>query len=169
MALLEAGTLDALNQHIQQELASGHEYLAASAHFSMTGMEGMATWMRHQADEERAHAMRFYDHVLQRDGAVRLYDIPAPPQEYADALDVFRQALEREERTTRHINKLYEFAVEHKDFALKIFLQWFIEEQVREEDSLRNILQRLELIGDDKAALVMLDRDLGQREAPGAA
>lgn len=168
MATLEAGTLEALNQHIQQELTSSHEYLAASAHFSMTGMDGMATWMRHQAEEERGHAMKFYDHILQRDGTIRLHDIPAPPQDYGGPVDVFRQALEREERTTQHIGKLYEFALEHKDFALQIFLQWFIEEQVREEDGLRNILQRLALIGEDKAALVMLDRELGQRGGPGS-
>lgn len=168
MAGLEAETLDALNLHIQQELTSSHEYLAASAHFSTTGMDGMAAWMRHQAEEERVHAMKFYDHILQRDGMVRLRDVPAPPQEYRGPQDVFAQALEREERTTQHIGRLYEFATEHKDFALQIFLQWFIEEQVQEEDALRNILQRLDLIGDDKAALVLLDRDLGEREAPAA-
>lgn len=157
---------EALNRHISAELSNSHEYLAASAFLAHRGLEGMAKWLRAQSEEERGHAMRFHDHVLERGGRVRLGDIRAPPERYDGPLQLFQSALKSEQETTARISGLYEDALANKDYALHIFLQWFIQEQVKEEAQIQAIVDRLNLIGDDKAALVMLDADLGQRSVP---
>lgn len=166
MVRLTDGLLDALNQHIVAELRASHEYLAAASYLAHEGLDGMANWMAEQSDEERGHAMRFREHVLHRQGRVHLGAIPEPPEGYDGVLDVFESALEREQATTKHINDLYGTALQENDHALHIFLQWFIEEQVKEENAIQHIIDRLEMIGDDKAALVILDNELGARDPP---
>lgn len=163
MVALDKKILAALNEHICAELAASHRYLAASAYFREQSLDGMAHWMRVQADEEHAHAMKFYEHILERDGHIELAEIPKPPAKYKSPVDAFEKALEDEKRTSAHIDKLYADAVSRKDYALQIFLQWFIQEQVQEEDAARRIVDRLKLIGNDKAGLVIVDQELGGR------
>lgn len=158
----------ALNHHVTQELAASHSYLAAAAVLQETGLEGMAKWMRMQAEEERQHGMKFFDYIHERHGKVRLEQIPKPDPEPSGALGIFEQALRLEKATTLRIRDLHREARAADDVALEVFLQWFVQEQVQEENTLRTILDRFALGGKDHAALLLLDAELGRRSAGGA-
>jgi ferritin len=156
---------DGINRQINQELFAGYLYLGMSAHFEAASLEGFAGWMRHQAEEELAHAMRLFDHMNERGGRVVLDSLEAPPNEFGSPLEIFRQALAGEQKVTGLIHSLYELAVKHSDYPTQVMLHWFITEQVEEEDATGTIVDQLEMIGDDRAALLMLDRQLGERSS----
>jgi len=159
--------VDAVNEQIRNELYSGYLYLAMSAHFDAENLDGFARWMRLQAQEELDHAMRLFDHVNRTGGRVVLGAIERPPSTFDTPLTVFRQALEHEREVTGMINDLYELARRENDHATELALQWFIGEQVEEEDSALTAVNQLELAGDSNAALLMLDRQFGQRAVTG--
>lgn len=163
MPSLTPGLEKAINHHVTEELAASHWYLSASAVFHEAGLMGMSKWMMVQSNEERAHAMRFVDHIQKRHGQVRLEQIPAPKVGDKSARDTFEGALKVEMGTTARIHKLHAEASKQGDVALRLFLDWFIQEQVEEEDLLRTALDRFQLAGDDKAALLLLDREFGER------
>jgi ferritin len=154
---------DAVNEQIKHELSSAYVYLSMSAHFEGENLPGFARWMRMQAQEELGHAMRLFDYVNQRGGQVILQAIEQPPHEFSSPLSIFEQALEHETKVTQLIEQLYETAVQHKDYATQVQMQWFITEQVEEEDSASLIVDQLKMAGNDRAALLMLDRQLGAR------
>ena len=122
----------AVNSQIGLELYSGYMYLAMSAHFAEQNFEGFATWMRLQAQEELAHAMRLYDYTLERSGHVALQAVDAPPGKFGTPLEIFETALAHEKKVTEQIHTLYDLARERKDYATEMHLQWFIKEQVEE-------------------------------------
>ena len=159
---------DAMNEQIKNELYSAYIYLSMSAYFESTNLPGLASWMRMQEQEERIHAFKFYDFVHERGGEVILHAIDQPPSEFESPLDVFEKTLEHEQKVTAMINNLYELAVQEKDYASQIFLQWFITEQVEEEDSASQIIETLKMIGDSHQGLLMLDRELAGRRPPQA-
>jgi ferritin len=154
---------DALNEQIKHELSSAYVYLSMCAHFEAENLSGFARWMRVQAQEELGHAMRLFDYVNQRGGRVILQAVEQPPHEFSSPLSIFEQALEHETKVTQLIEQLYETAVQHKDYATQVEVQWFITEQVEEEDSASLIVDQLKMAGNDRAALLMLDRQLGAR------
>jgi ferritin len=154
---------EAINEQIKYELYSAYMYLAMSADCSERNLSGFATWMRMQAQEEVEHAMRFYDFLIERGGRVELHGIDKPPFEFGSPLEIMEQSLEHERFVTSRINGLYDLAVEEQDRPAQIMLQWFITEQVEEEASIDEIIQRMKMFGADGAALFMLDRDLGAR------
>ena len=156
---------DAMNEQIKNELYSAYLYLSMSAYCEAANLPGLAHWMRMQAQEEEAHAMKFYDFIYERGGRVVLQAIDQPPVEFPSPLAVFEQTLEHEQKVTAMIHDLYTLAVEEKDYASQAFLQWFVTEQVEEEDSASQILETLKMIGDKGHALLMLDRELGGRGA----
>jgi len=156
---------DAINNQITKELHSSYIYLAMSAYFQTQNMPGSAQWMRVQYQEEVAHAMKLYDYVHEREGRVILQAIPQPKSDFKSALDVFEQALTHEREVTASINALYGLALSEKDHATSIALQWFVTEQVEEERNSGGIVEQLKMIGDNKIALMMLDRQLGARAA----
>jgi ferritin len=156
---------DAMNEQIKNELYSAYLYLSMSAYCEAANLPGFAHWMRMQAQEEEAHAMKFYDFIYERGGRVVLQAIDQPPVEFPSPLAVFEQTLEHEQKVTAMIHDLYTLAVEEKDYASQAFLQWFVTEQVEEEDSASQILETLKMIGDKGHALLMLDRQLGSRGA----
>jgi len=156
---------DAMNEQIKNELYSAYLYLSMSAYCEAANLPGFAHWMRVQAQEEEAHAMKFYDFIYERGGRVVLQAIDQPPIEFPSPLAVFEQTLEHEQKVTGMIHDLYALAVEEKDYASQIFLQWFVTEQVEEEASASQILEILKMIGDKGHALIMLDRQLGRRGA----
>ncbi|HJQ94002.1 MAG TPA: ferritin [Candidatus Thermoplasmatota archaeon] len=167
MPALDGNLESALNHHVTEELAASHRYLASSAALRELGLNGMASWMLAQSEEERAHAMKFLEHVLARHGHVKLEQIPAPPAGKQDARLIFRAALALEEATTKRIETLHGKADKAGDVALRVFLEWFLQEQVQEEDQLRSILDRFELAGDDKGARLIIDQELaGRSRAP---
>jgi len=153
----------ALNEQIKHELESAYVYLSMAAYFEAENHPGFAHWMKRQREEELAHAMRLFDHVHERGGRVRLQALAAPPADYASPLDAFEKALAHERKITGLIHALYELALAEKDYPAQVMLQWFIEEQVEEEDSAGRIVEALKKIGDDPAALFALDRELGRR------
>lgn len=153
----------ALNQQINLELASSYAYLAAAAHFESINLEGCAKWMHHQSEEERAHAMKFFAHILDRGGRVQLQAIAAPQGQFASALQVFETALHHEQKVTRAIYDLFALAQKENDYPAQVLLQWFVTEQVEEEKSVTGIIERLKMAGDSPTALLMLDSVLGQR------
>jgi ferritin len=154
---------DALNEQIKNELYSSYLYLSMAAYSESVNLPGFAHWMRAQAQEEIEHAMKMFDHVHERGGRVVLQAIPQPPVEFESPLDVFRQTLEHEQHVTALIHNLYTLALQEKDYASQMFLQWFITEQVEEEDSASQIVNLLETIGEHGHGLIMLDRQLAQR------
>jgi len=157
---------NAINDQIQRELESAQIYLSMAAYFDSVNLPGFAQWMKMQFQEEQAHAFRFYDYVFDRGGQVILQALGQPPTGFQSPLDAFEQTLAHEQKITGHINDLYALAVEERDYSSQIHLQWFVEEQVEEEKSAGDIIALLERVGDNEQALMMLDRELGQRQAP---
>ena len=160
---MKQAVLDGINEQIKNELYSGYLYLGMSSHFEMENLKGFAHWMRLQAQEELEHAVRLFDHVARRGGRVTLHAIDAPPTEFGTPLSIFQRALEHERHVTRSINELYRLARQENEYATELELQWFVQEQVMEEDNAATAVDQLELAGDNKAALLMLDRQFGQR------
>ena len=163
--MLSQGVQDAINLQIKHEFESAYIYLSMSAHFEASNLPGMAAWMRAQAQEEVTHGMKLFDFINDRGGRVMLQGIDAPATDFKSPLDAFEHALAHEQKVTALINALYETAAKANDFAAQVALQWFITEQVEEEKSADLIVEQLKMIGNDRPALLMLDRELGSRKA----
>ncbi len=153
----------AFNEQIAAEYYSAHLYLAMSAYFAANDMPGFASWMRVQYQEETFHAEKMFDYVIGRDGRAELKAFDAPPVDWKSTLDTFEATYKHEQLVTGRINDMMDLAIAEKDHAAQIFLQWFVNEQVEEEASAKTIIQQLKLLGDSKAGLFQIDRELGQR------
>jgi ferritin len=134
-----------------------------SAHFKSENLEGFSNWMYIQAQEELMHAMKFYNFINQRGGKVLLLPIDAPPNQWTSPEHVFEETLKHERKVTGLINTLVETALGEHDHATHIFLQWFVTEQIEEEENANAILQKLKFTGEAKGALFMIDRELAAR------
>jgi ferritin len=163
MTMLNQKIEAALNKQLNAELYSSYLYLSMSAYFQSTNLPGFANWMRVQAQEELVHAMKFYDFINERGGHVMLQQIEGPPKEWSSPLDAFENAYKHEQKVTGLINDLVNLATGEGDHATNIFLQWFVTEQVEEEASADEVVQKLKLMGDASGGLFMLDREMGQR------
>jgi ferritin len=163
---LEKELESTLNKQINEEMFSSYLYLSMAAHFESANLPGCANWMRVQTQEESRHAMMFFDYVNQRNGRVILTKIEAPQTEWKSALDAFDAAYEHEKHVSKCIRALVKRARQVDDDSTDNFLQWFVAEQVEEEDSTYKIVQQLKLIGDDRAGLFLLDRELARRVLP---
>lgn len=153
----------ALNSQLNRELFSSYLYLSMSAYFESVNMNGMAKWMRAQSTEEYGHAMKFFDFINKVGGRIILEQIERPKDNWNSAHEIFSEALEHERFITKSISQLMDLAHDEKDHPAKSFLQWFIDEQVEEENSIQQIVENFKLIGDNKSGLFMLDRELGSR------
>ena len=154
----------ALNDQIGEEYASSYLYISMAAYFESLHLNGFAHWMKVQAEEEKGHATKFYDYINQQQGTVTLNGLDKPQSEWASPLAAFEAALHHEQKITKLINGLIDLAIEERDYATNIFLQWFVTEQVEEEANATEIVEKLKLIGDSKQGLLMLDSILGQRK-----
>ncbi|MGD2103466.1 MAG: ferritin [Acidimicrobiia bacterium] len=154
---------EAFNAQITMELASSVVYLQMAAYFDSENFVGMGSWMKAQAEEEREHAHRFFEHVLDRGNDVSIGSIDAPPSGFDNVEAVFTEALAQEQSVTKAIHDLYRLATEQGDLASLPFLQTFIEEQIEEESTVETILQRVRLAGGESTALLLLDGELGGR------
>ncbi|MGD8245428.1 MAG: ferritin [Anaerolineae bacterium] len=163
--MLTEAMQNAINQQIKDELYSAYLYLSMAAYFEAKSLPGFASWMRMQSQEEVEHAMKFFDFVNERGGRVELQAIEQPTIEFESPLAVFQETYEHEQKVTALIHDLYEVALEESDYAAQVMLHWFIEEQVEEEATASQIVDTLERIGDREQALIMLDKELGQRGA----
>lgn len=157
---------DLINQQIQMEFESRYAYLAMSAWFETTPFQGFASWMRRQASEENFHAMKFFDYLNDRFGTVKLLPIGEPAADFGSPLAAFRASLAHEQKVTASIHALYEAAMAEKDFATLEFLNWFLSEQVEEEKTVQDVIDELELAGDDPDALLRLDKKAKGGEQP---
>jgi ferritin len=153
----------ALNDQVNAEMYASYLYLSMSAYFTSVNLNGFANWMMAQHHEEIFHAMKIYDFINERDGKVILQKIDAPKTAWKSPTDVFQDALEHEKKVTTMINNLVEMSTNEKDFATHSFLHWFIDEQVEEEASVKEIIDKLEFVGEKGAALYMLDKEHGTR------
>jgi len=156
-------TLQAVNKQIQAEFQSAYHYLAMSTRFEELKMSGAAKWMRIQWEEETAHGLKLFDHLIRRGQTPELFDLTQPVFSFETALDAFEQVLEHERYVTKLIHELYEVAVEEKDYALQTLLHWFIDEQVEEEENAEGIIDSLRLAGNSGQGIFLVDRELGMR------
>ncbi len=154
---------DALNDQMNKEMYSAYLYLAMSAYFEDLGLKGFAAWMRVQGMEEMSHFKKFYDYLGERGGRILMSQIDGPPNEWKSPLEVFQEVSKHEKLVTDSINSLVDLAIKLKDHASNAMLQWFVTEQVEEEASAEEVVNHLELIGNDKSALFMMDKELGSR------
>ena len=154
---------DAMNEQINKELFSAYLYLSMAAYFEEKNLSGFGNWMRVQAEEEREHAMKFYDFILERGGRVFLKAIDAPKTDWSSNLEAAEEVAAHEAKVTASINALYELALKEKDYPAQIMLQWFITEQVEEEKNAAEVVANLKLIEERGTAVLMLDHRLAKR------
>lgn len=154
---------DSLNEQINREMYSAYLYMSMSAYASQAGLKGFANWFMVQYHEEMLHAMKMYEFVNRRGGSVILKALPQPPATFASPLDMFQKTFEHEQYITKSINEWMDLAIAEKDHATQIFLQWYVTEQVEEENNDQEILAQLKVIGADAQGLMLLDKDLAAR------
>lgn len=154
---------EALNAQVNAELYSAYLYLSMEAYFQSQNLPGFASWMRVQTQEELTHAMKIYDFLNERGGRVILKSITEPQAEWQSPLAAFEAAYKHEQKVTGLINDLVNLALDEKDHAINSFLQWFVNEQVEEESSADEVVQKLKMVDKAPGAMFMIDQELGQR------
>lgn len=153
----------AFNKQINAEIYSAYLYWSMSAALEKLNLPGFANWMRIQAQEEMSHAVKFYTHIIERGGSVKLAAIEAPPVKWDSVKAVFEDALKHEQLVTGLINGLVDLAMEQRDHAANMFLQWFVNEQIEEEANAMETLGKLDVVGETAGGLYMLDKEMGTR------
>ncbi len=154
---------DAINKQINSELAASYTYLAMSAWCDSNSFTGSARWLRVQSQEEHGHAMRLLDFMLARNSKVDLRTLEQPRCEYASLAEVFETAYEQEKAVSGQIESLYELVFREKTYPAVVQLEWFLNEQVEEEKTCRDIVAKLRMVGKDPSGLLEIDRELGSR------
>jgi ferritin len=158
----------AFNEQLTREFYSSYLYWSMAAYFNSINLNGMAQWMNMQSGEEKMHAQKFYDFILSRGGVVELGAIDKPPVKWDSPLAAFEDALKHEQFITKNIHDLVELSMKEKDHAASSFLQWFVDEQVEEEDTTGEVVEKLKMIDNAPGALFMYDSVLGGRQAEAA-
>lgn len=153
----------ALNEQMNAEMYSSYLYLSMGAYFESRDLPGFATWMGSQAQEELLHGMKFFDYVNSKGGRVRLSEIEKPQIEWDSPVDVFENVYAHEQKVTSLINDLVSMALEEDDYATNNFLQWFVAEQVEEEENASSVLAKMKKAKGDQRALLMLDKEMSNR------
>lgn len=155
--------LKSLNKQMNDELYSSYEYLGMAAYFESENLGGFAHWYRLQSQEEYMHAIKIFDYILEVDGKVNLTQIKAPNSDWKSPLEIFKETYKHEQSVTGSIYELTDLCLAEKDHATHNFLQWFIREQVEEESSASKLLERMKMVGDNRSALFLMDREMAQR------
>jgi ferritin len=151
---------DLCNEQIVNELHASHLYLSMAAYLNERGLHGCAEFMRDQSEEEREHAMKFYEHLVDRDARVDIGALDDTPSEWGSVQSVFRDAYQHEQKVTGQIEAIYEAAEDANDRPLENMLDWFVDEQVEEERTFRRILELFEFVDDDGSGLLEIDERL---------
>lgn len=154
---------EAINAQINAEMWSAYLYLSMSAYCHEAGLPGMANWFEVQFKEEQDHAQIFFNYLVSRGGRVTLKAIDAVETEWESPLAAFENTYAHEQKVTALINNIMSIAVEEKDYAAQSRLQWFVDEQVEEEETAQTMIQKLRLIGDNGYGLYNLDNELATR------
>ncbi len=152
-----------INNQIQAEIFSSYLYLSMSAYCEMNNFLGASKWFKMQSEEEWAHAMKFYNFLLERGGKVTLKAVEEPQHDFKSLIGAFEETLAHEKKVTALINKLYEQSVKESDYPAQIFLQWFITEQVEEEANAIAIIERIKMVGEKGSSILWIDKELGKR------
>lgn len=155
----------AINDQMNREIYSAYLYMSMSAFSSFIGLKGFANWFMVQYHEEMFHAMKMYEYILRQGENPKLQALKKLPTEWESPLDMFEKTLAHEQKVTKWINELMELAIEEKDHASRIFLQWYVTEQVEEEENDNDIIAKLKLIKSNAQGLIMLDQELAGRIA----
>jgi ferritin len=169
--MISKNMMESLNKHMNLELYSAHIYLSMSSCANALGLKGAANWFMVQYREEMTHFMKFYNYLVDQGENILLTAVDAVPNSYDSLLGLMEKTLAHEQMITRCINDLSEQAVQDKDHATRIFLQWFVTEQIEEENNDRDLIGKLKLVGDNGYGILMIDAEMGQRvftPAPGA-
>ncbi len=153
----------ALNEQIKWELESAYLYLGMAAFLNDKKLPGFAHWMRKQAGEEVGHADKIYKYIEERGNRVELLPIAAPPKDWAGVVEIVQKSYAHEQKVTGLIHNLAEMAAAEKDHATSIFLQWFISEQVEEEESFRSILDKFDFVKEGSHGMLFLDHEMAKR------
>ncbi len=161
--MLNKKVADLLNEQINKELYSAYLYLDMNNYFQARGLNGFANWYMIQAQEERDHAMLFYQYMQNNDCKVTLGAIAKPDKKFKKDMDVLKAGLEHEEYVTASIHTIYDAAYKVKDFRTMQFLDWFVKEQGEEETNARDMITKMELFGSDPKSLYMLNQELAAR------
>ena len=154
----------ALNEQVNRELYSAYLYMSMSSFSERIGLKGFANWFMVQYHEEMAHAMKFYNYLHDQGNRVKLLTIDEPPADFKSPLDMCQRTLAHEQFVTSLINGLVELATQEKDDGTRDFLQWYVKEQVEEEESAGNLVEKMKAAGEDESAIKELDKELAGRE-----
>ena len=154
---------EVLNGQVNAELYSSYLYLSMSSWFSEKSLSGFAGWMRAQAQEELFHSIKILDYILERGGNVQLETIEKPKGSWSSPLGIIQETADHEAKVTGLINDLVDVALKERDHAANIFLQWFVAEQVEEEASVGEVVEKMKMIGDDSAGMFAMDMEMGKR------
>jgi ferritin len=154
---------DALNTQLNAEMYSSYLYLSMAAWFESKNLPGFAHWLKVQTQEEMVHALKFYNYLRDRQGTVKLKAIDGPAVKWESPTAAFDAVYKHEQKVTGLINNLMDLAIVEKDHAAKIFLDWFVNEQVEEESSSSEVLQKLKMVGENSSALFVLDQEMAAR------
>jgi ferritin len=150
----------AINEQIKREEYSSRLYLQMACWCEVNGFGGAANFLYAQTDEERSHMLKFVHYLNDRGGHSKLETLDQPPYDYKDITDIFEQVMKHEEFITESINEVYEVTLNEKDYTSGNFLQWFINEQIEEESTMSTILDKIRLVGNDKAGYFHIDKEL---------
>jgi ferritin len=155
--------LQLLNDQINRELYSVNLYLSMASYCLSEDLDGFANFYRVQAQEETFHAMKQFDYIHQVEGKVTMQALPQPPSEFSSLIHLLEQTILHEKVVSKAINELAHLSLTESDFATHTFLQWFITEQVEEENTMQTLLKKLKMIGDNQSALYLMNEELGRR------
>ncbi len=154
---------EALIEQLNKEYHSAYIYLGMSVYCSKEGFNGASSWFLNQYKEEVSHGMKLFKYLEDQGASITLGDIKGVGVEYGSFLDVFKKTLAHEQSMTKNLNNLSDLALKEKDHATYNLLQWFVTEQVEEEASVQEIIDHINLIGDNGYGLYNLDKELGKR------
>jgi ferritin len=164
--MINARVRDIMNEQIKAELESQYIYLSMVAYFHEQNLDGMAHWMRVQAHEETTHAMKFFDHIIDRGGQVELLDMKQLKKTWSSPLEAWKDAYAHEQFITSKIHGILKVVREESDFTAEPMLNWFVKEQIEEEKNTSGIMTQLERVGASQDGLFMIDKDLVARVWP---
>ena len=154
----------ALNQQVLLEAESSQVYLAMASWADVEGLNGVAAFLYKHSDEERMHMLKLLKFINERGGHGIVPALKAPAMKYKGVTQLFKDVLDHEVHVSSEINKLVDICLKEKDYTTHNFLQWYVSEQIEEEGLARKIMDKLKLIGDDKAGMYIFDRDISTLE-----
>ena len=161
--MLSKAMAEALNRQIQKEVYSEYYYFAMAAYLTDINLDGFANFFLIQAKEEHDHVIKFFNYINERGGRVIVYGIEEPPNDFASPLDIFEKAYEHEQLVSKSIHEIMDLAIKENDHPSKVFLQWFVDEQVEEESTMDRIVNRIKLVGGEGHGILMIDNELAAR------